>query len=115
MTPLERVSLYFRYANDPNNEALLELLIDSGDKAIVLAENIFSKLAADDMAYEMMLARKKFRYQYNTDLSEARKEGIEQGRAAEKVDMAKALKAKGVDADIIAEVSGLPARNIESM
>lgn len=115
MTPLERVALYFRYANDPNNEALLELLIDSGDKAIVLAENIFSKLAADDMAYELMLARKKFRYQYNTDLSEARKEGIEQGRAAEKVEMAKALKAKGVDADIIAEVSGLPARDIESM
>ncbi len=37
------------------------------------------------------------------------------GICTEKVDMAKALKAKGVDADIIAEVSGLPARNIESM
>ncbi len=115
MTPLERLSLYFRYANDPNNEALLELLIDSGDRAIVLAENIFSKLAADDMAYEMMLARKKFRYQYNTDLSEARKEGVEQGRSAERMDMAKALKDKGVDTDIIAEVSGLSVKRIANM
>ena len=47
MTPLERVSLYFRYANDPDKEALLEQLIDSGDKAIVLAENIFKRLTAD--------------------------------------------------------------------
>ncbi len=38
MTPLERVLLYFRYANDPGNEELLEKLIGSGDRAIILAE-----------------------------------------------------------------------------
>ena len=38
MTPLERVLLYFRYANDPDNEELLEQLIGSGDRAIILAE-----------------------------------------------------------------------------
>ena len=111
MTPLEKVSLYFRYANDPDKEALLEQLIDSGDKAIVLAENIFKRLTADNWACKKMQIINK----YKADLSDAKEEGIEQGRAAEKKEMVKALKDKGVGVDIIAEVSGLSAKRIESM
>ena len=111
MTPLERVSLYFRYANDPDKEALLEQLIDSGDKAIVLAENIFKRLTADNWACKKMQIINK----YKADLSDAKEEGIEQGRTAEKKEMVKALKDKGVGVDIIAEVSGLSAKRIESM
>ena len=111
MTPLERVSLYFRYANDPDKEALLEQLIDSEDKAIVLAENIFKRLTADNWACKKMQIINK----YKADLSDAKEEGIEQGRAAEKKEMVKALKDKGVGVDIIAEVSGLSAKRIESM
>ena len=111
MTPLERVSLYFRYANDPDKEALLEQLIDSGDKAIVLAENIFKRLTADNWACKKMQIINK----YKADLSDAKEEGIEQGRAAEKKEMVKALMDKGVGVDIIAEVSGLSAKRIESM
>ena len=111
MTPLERVSLYFRYANNPDKEALLEQLIDSGDKAIVLAENIFKRLTADNWACKKMQIINK----YKADLSDAKEEGIEQGRTAEKKEMVKALKDKGVGVDIIAEVSGLSAKRIESM
>ena len=111
MTPLERLSLYFRYANDPDNEALLEQLINSGDEAIVLAENIFKRLTADNWACKKMQIINK----YKADLSDAKEEGIEQGRAAEKKEMVKALKDKGVDIDIIAEISGLSAKRIESM
>ena len=64
MTPLERISLYFRYANDPDNEGLVHRLIDSGEEAIVLAENIFKRLTADDIAYERMEARDKFIHRY---------------------------------------------------
>lgn len=111
MTPLERVSLYFRYANDPDKEALLEQLIDSRDKAIVLAENIFKRLTADNWACKKMQIINK----YKADLSDAKEEGIEQGREAEKNEIVKALKDKGVGVDIIAEISGLSAKRIESM
>ena len=48
-------------------------------------------------------------------LKEAKEEGLEQGRAAEKIKMAKALKSKGVDIDIIAETSGLTKEEIEQL
>ena len=42
-------------------------------------------------------------------------EGEASGRAAEKIEMARALKAKGVDIDIIAETSGLTKEEIEQL
>ena len=42
-------------------------------------------------------------------------EGETSGRAAEKLEMAKALKAKGVDIDIIAETSSLSKEDIEKL
>ena len=60
-------------------------------------------------------------------LEEGRSEGLEQGRteglaegeasgrAAEKIEMAKALKEKGVAIDIIAETSGLSKEDIEKL
>ena len=42
-------------------------------------------------------------------------EGEASGRAAEKIEMARALKAKGVDIDIIAETSGLTKEEIEKL
>ena len=42
-------------------------------------------------------------------------QGEASGRAAEKLEMAKALKVKGVSIDIIAETSGLPVEEIEKL
>ena len=48
-------------------------------------------------------------------LAEGEKIGEASGRAAEKIEMARALKAKGVDIDIIAETSGLTKEEIEKL
>ena len=44
-----------------------------------------------------------------------KKEGFEDGRAEREIEMARALKAKGVDIDIIVETSGLPKEEIEQL
>ena len=44
-----------------------------------------------------------------------KKEGFEDGRAVEKREMARALKDKGVDIDIISETSGLSRDEIEKL
>ena len=48
-------------------------------------------------------------------LAQGRIEGEVSGRAAEKLEIAKTLKAKGVDIDIIAEASGLSKEEIEQL
>ena len=44
-----------------------------------------------------------------------KKEGFEDGRAEREIEMARALKAKGVDIDIIVETSGLTKEEIEQL
>jgi len=44
-----------------------------------------------------------------------KKEGFEDGKAVEKREIAKALKDKGVDIEIIAETSGLSVEEIEKL
>ena len=100
-----------------------------------MAENIFRELTADDIAYEKMLARQKFLWRYGSGLSAAREQGLEEGRkegleqgleqgleagiaqgeASKALAIAKALKTKGVDIDIIAETSGLTKEEIEQL
>ena len=48
-------------------------------------------------------------------LEQGRTEGEASGRAEREIEMAKALKAKGVSIDIIAETSGLPKEEIEQL
>ncbi len=115
MTPLERVLVYFRYANDPDNEELLEQLIGSGDEAIVLAENLFKRRVADSWACKKM----KLLNKYREDLADAREEGFEQGRtegvAEGKLEIAGAMKNEGIDVNTIVRVSGLSAEVIEKL
>ena len=48
-------------------------------------------------------------------IAEAKEEGLEQGRTAGNIEMAKALKDKGVDIEIIAETSGLSVEDIYNL
>ena len=51
----------------------------------------------------------------NTELAEAREEGIEQGSREAKVDIAKNLIKAGLDNNKISEFTGLPIKKIESL
>ena len=69
--------------------------------------------------YEEVMKREGFEDGRAAGLEQGRSEGIAQGeasgRAEREIEMAKALKAKGVSIDIIAETSGLPKEEIEQL
>lgn len=80
-----------------------------------MTENVYRKLTQDEIEYERMEARMKYRLQYNTDVSQARKEGEASGRAAAVLEMAKAMKRNGEALDKISSYTGLSAKEIEDL
>ena len=90
-----------------------------------MTENAYRKVTQDEIEYERMESRLKYQLQYNTDMSLARQEGLEQGRtegeavgiakgeAAATVKLARAMKDKGLETEAIAEITGLTAGEIE--
>lgn len=135
MKPIEKVALYFRYASDPDNEELLQRLIDSGEEAIVLAENVFRKIISDDTVCERMRASKILEHRYQTDLSIAREFSFEQGRlegiaVGEKIakescedcgreeretEIVRAMKAGNEPVEKIVKYTGLSEEDIEKL
>lgn len=84
-----------------------------------MTENVYRKLTQDEIEYEKMEARLKYQLQYNTDISLARREGLEQGlergRAEAIIDLARAMKSNGRPAEQISEDTGLSADEIEKL
>ena len=94
-----------------------------------MTENAYRKVTQDEIEYERMESRLKYQLQYNTDMSLARQEGLElgleqgrtegeavgiaKGEAAATVKLARAMKAKGLETEAIAEITGLTAEEIE--
>ena len=48
-------------------------------------------------------------------LEEGRAEGLAEGREQERLKMARAMKAHGMDASVIADITGLPLKQIEEL
>ena len=92
-----------------------------------MTENAYRKVTQDEIEYERMESRLKYQLQYNTDMSLARQEGLElglergleqgrtEGEAAATVKLARAMKAKGLETEAIAEITGLSAEEVEKL
>ena len=92
-----------------------------------MTENAYRKVTQDEIEYERMESRLKYQLQYNTDISLARQEGLElglergleqgrtEGEAAATVKLARAMKAKGLETEAIAEITGLSAEEVEKL
>ena len=66
-----------------------------------------------------MESRLKYQLQYNTDMSLARQEGLEQGRtegeAAATIKLARAMKAEGIDFKAISRMTGMSDDDIQKL
>ena len=129
LTEAERLAAYLKYANDEEKQDYVQEIIYS--EGLTMTENAYRKVTQDEIEYERMESRLKYQLQYNTDMSLARQEGLElgleqgrtegeavgiaKGEAAATVKLARAMKAKGLETEAIAEITGLSAGEIEML
>ena len=125
LTEAERLAAYLKYANDEDKQDYVQQIIYS--EGLTMTENAYRKVTQDEIEYERMESRLKYQLQYNTDMSLARQEGLElglergleqgrtEGEAAATVKLARAMKAKGLETEAIAEITGLSAEEVEKL
>ena len=66
------------------------------------------EMSADEYERELYEIRERSRLTYNTEMNEAKKKGIEEG----KKEIAKKMKEKGVEVEFIQEITGLTIEEI---
>ena len=93
------------------------VLVDFLNKYATEVEGMLTGITVEK--YGEVMKKEGFEDGRAAGLEQGRSEGIAQGeasgRAEREIEMAKALKAKGVSIDIIAETSGLPKEEIEQL
>ena len=121
LTEVEKLAAYLKYANDENRQDYVQEILAS--EGITMTENVYRKVTQDEIEYERMESRLKYQLQYNTDMSLARQEGLEQGRTEGeaagrqemKLELACAMKADGEPTNKIMKYTGLSAEEIEKI
>ena len=128
---MELVAAYLKYAGNEDKAGYTSELLEYGEGLIDMAENIFRDVTLDERAWVEKRSRELAEHTRATEMHQAREEAMEQGikqgriegiaqgeasgRAAEKIEMARAMKSEGIDAETIAKVSGLSAEEIEKL
>ena len=141
--PVELFAAYLKYAADEDKAGYLCELLEYGEGVLDMAEKVFKEVTLDEKAWIEKRSRELAEHNRASELAYAREEareqgleegleqglaqgleqgleqgiaqGIAQGEASKALEMAKTLKAKGIDIDIIAEVSGLSKDEIEQL
>jgi flagellar biosynthesis/type III secretory pathway protein FliH len=110
----EKLRAFYAYINDPTK--VDGKLIESIDERVKEYNDEEWEARFVTLEYIVEEAKEEGIEQGRTEgLEQGRTEGLAEGEASKALEMAKALKDKGVDIDIIAETSGLSAEEIEKL
>lgn len=114
MTPIERLAVYLRYANDENyKDAVQEICAQ--EEGIVMAESIYRRATKDEREAAWAESRLYFQLQQNTEREMAREEGLAEGEAMKQREIAKNMLQEGIATSVIARLTDLPIEEIEKL
>ena len=74
-----------------------------------------TQMSADEYERELYEIRERSRLTYNTEMYEARRKGIEEGKKQDRKEIAKKMKEKGTDITYIIEITGLTEEEIKAL
>ena len=75
----------------------------------------YKRFTSDDKLMRAYAARDAFLVGQKMMLSREREEGIKEGKLAEQISMAKAMKNKNMDINLISEITGLSIEEVRNL
>ena len=75
----------------------------------------YKRFTSDDKLMRAYAARDAFLVGQKMMLSREREEGIKEGKLAEQISMAKAMKNKNMDINLISEITGLSIEEVHNL
>ncbi|MCI7145674.1 MAG: hypothetical protein MR991_04455 [Clostridiales bacterium] len=112
---MEQLGAYLKCSGDLNARAYVEELITEGDGVINMTDKVLKEVSEEDRLRELRLAREKMEILMAMEKRSGYDEGVAQGIAQEKRQIAANLKASGITPDIIADNTGLSEEEIAKL
>ena len=114
MTPIERLAVYLRYADDENYKDSVQEICES-EEEIIMAENLYRRATKEEQEAAWAECRMMYQHDQASMREDGRREGLVEGAAQEKRAIAKNIKTSGIPIDVIAKNTGLTEEEIEAL
>ena len=114
MTPIERLAVYLRYADDENYKDSVQEICES-EEEIIMAENLYRRATKEEQEAAWAECRMMYQHDQASMREDGRREGLVEGAAQEKRAIAKNFKTSGIPIDVIAKNTGLTEEEIEAL
>ena len=114
MTPIERLAVYLRYADDESYKDSIQEICES-EEGIIMAENLYRKATKEEQEAAWAECRMMYQHDQASMREDGRREGLAEGAAREKRKIAKVMKDRKLSLDEIVEITGLLPEEIEKL
>ena len=114
MTPIERLAVYLRYADDENYKDSVQEICES-EEEIIMAENLYRRATKEEQEAAWAECRMMYQHDQASVREDGRREGLAEGAAQEKRKIAKVMKDRKLSLDEIVEITGLLPEEIEKL
>ncbi|GBU23195.1 hypothetical protein R80B4_03111 [Fibrobacteres bacterium R8-0-B4] len=108
---LEAWSIFLSSADDPAKRDLINNLIQTKED-IKMATELLMEISQDERQRAIMMSRRKYETDRMSDLLNAKEEGENEGRMAERLAMAAKMKAENIEMSVIIRVTNLSVDEI---
>lgn len=111
LSPLEQVVAYICCTGNPDKQAYVEALVGTGNEVIGMTDELLKKASED----KQLWAYRRSREMYEFDEARRRMRAKEQGKTEEKTDIVQHMRAKGLSAAQISDLTGLSTEEINAI
>ena len=118
LNEIEKWVIFLKYINDKSKRDLLNEIMGSNE-GIREAGEILMTISADEREWAIQESRYKGKKDYESGLAASHAKGVEEGieigeqQGIEKI--ARGMKAKNIPLDVIIEITGLTAEQVEAL
>ena len=114
MTSIEKLAVYLRYADDANYKDSVQEICAS-EEGIIMAENLYRKATKEEREAAWAECRMMYQHDQASMREDAHKEGLAEGAAQKQREIAKNMKAKGLEIAMIAEITELTPEEVSEL
>jgi predicted transposase/invertase (TIGR01784 family) len=106
MTNLEMWTIFFRYVTDKSKRKMLNQIINRKD-GIKMATSVLNEISRDEQERAQYESELIYAMDVQSGMNRSRREGLEEGKLTERIEIAKKMLNRGVSVNIIVEDTGL--------
>jgi predicted transposase/invertase (TIGR01784 family) len=114
MNAQEHWAIFFRYLTDKGRRGKINEII-ACEEGIAMASEVLMSISKDEVERARLVSEYKYQLDLQSKLVHAKRQGLQDGRQQEKLEIARKMKSRGAAVEQIIEDTGLTPKQVKDL